>query len=143
MVAAAAPPAPPDAEPAPPSAAPAVAKDELPPPPPPPAAAPPDAEQAAASLAAHRPELEACLSEAQRAPGGEALAGRRPSLRLEIAPAGSTSARLGDADADLDPTPLGACLRRVAAGLTFPPFEGSSVRLEVPLPPGERAEPPP
>jgi hypothetical protein len=128
----------------------------LPPPPPPPAPAPAQARPAPAAepppeatlfatrpsqgldpavvqavIARSRPELDACVAKALEDPVTSSFAGRKAALLLLVAPNGKAEAALEDGD--LDASPFGACLRRAAGKMTFPPFEGEDVGARVVL----------
>jgi hypothetical protein len=79
----------------------------------------------------NRTALEECASRALTDPATAGYAGRKISLILLVAPTGRAEAALED-DA-LDGSPLGACLRRAASRMAFPPFRGEPVGAVVPL----------
>lgn len=111
-----------------------------------PVAAPAPAEaQADAGLAERRPpgarEVMAALRERADAidecvaltPGHEGNArGRRFALLVVIEPGGGVSEAKVQAP-DLESTPVGVCLAGLARDLSFPPFEGEAVRVELPV----------
>jgi hypothetical protein len=130
--------------PAAPTAPPAAAK---PPPAQPPAQPPTAAPEAAPKLPAskalspvavqraigrQKAAFDKCVETALAAPGSEALKGRKIGLIILVDSGGLVEASEVE-EADVEGAPLGACLRRVASRLLFPPFEGESVGMRVPL----------
>jgi hypothetical protein len=114
------------------------------------AAAPTAAASAAQSLAPatvehavgrHKASFDRCVDAALSAPGGEALAGRKIGLLLAVVSGGLVEAVQVE-EPDVERSPLGACLRRIAGRLLFPPFEGEPVGIRVPLQLGATAAPP-
>jgi hypothetical protein len=66
-------------------------------------------------------------------PGDETAArGRRFQLLVVVEPAGEVS-DVRVADPSVESTPLGVCLVRLGRELSFPPFEGEAVRVELPV----------
>jgi hypothetical protein len=129
------------AAPAPLAPAPAVAPAPAPAPDPAPAQAPPAAPAAGRTLAPAavqgaiargKPGFDKCVETALTAPGGDALAGRRIALLVAVGNAGTVEASEVE-DPDVEGSPLGACLRRAAGRLVFPPFDGEVVGVRVPL----------
>jgi hypothetical protein len=94
------------------------------------AARPVDAREVAAALRARRDELEACVAST---PGDPAAArGQDFWISLVIAPTGEVSdARIDDPE--IEATPLGACLVRLARTMSFAPFEGSPASVKLAL----------
>jgi hypothetical protein len=82
-------------------------------------------------IAANRPAFDACVERALHDPVTSSFAGRRAALLLLIAPTGRAEAALEDAD--LDASPFGACLRRVASKMAFPTFKGDDVGARIVL----------
>jgi hypothetical protein len=82
-------------------------------------------------IARSRPEFDACVARALQDPVTSSFAGRKAALLLLVAPNGKAEAALEDGD--LDASPFGACLRRAAARMSFPPFEGEEVGARVVL----------
>jgi DNA-directed RNA polymerase subunit RPC12/RpoP len=95
-----------------------------------------DPAEVQAGIARGRPAFDACVSEAVAASGGSAIAGRRTGLLLLVAPSGRAEGVLEDPE--LAEAPLGACLSRAAARLSFPPFDGEPVAVRVPIVVGAR-----
>ena len=82
-----------------------------------------------AALQARRAELDACFAD----PEDAAVArGKRFRLVVIVSPSGLVSDARAD-DPDIDSSPAGACLARIAHGLSFSPFEGEAVRVDLPL----------
>ena len=82
-------------------------------------------------IARNRPSFDVCVDRAIQDPVTSSYAGRRAALLLLIAPTGKAEAALEDAD--LDASPFGACLRRVAAKMSFPTFQGDEVGARIVL----------
>jgi hypothetical protein len=133
-------PPPPAPAPEPPRAAPPPA---APPPPPAPVAEtrreePPNKEAEGldpavmqAIIARNRPAFDACVEKALQDPVTASFAGRKAALLLLVAPNGKAEAALEDGD--LDASPFGACLRRVASKMAFPQFKGDDVGARIVL----------
>jgi hypothetical protein len=83
-------------------------------------------------VARQRASFDKCVEAALRAEGGAALAGRKIGLLVLVGSGGIVEATEVE-EAEIEGTPLGACLRRAAARLLFPPFDGEPVGLRVPL----------
>jgi len=83
------------------------------------------------AVASHRPAFQACLEKAtKRRPGRKVSA--RATLVLTVRPDGRVSdAQL--AERGLRHRPLGQCLVRTSYRMSFPAFEGSPMRVDVPL----------
>lgn len=89
-----------------------------------------DEREVAAALRARRDAFEACVA----ATSGDAASARGHRFRVSVViePSGQVSdARIDDPQ--IDATPLGACLIRLAQTMSFAPFDGEPVRVEVPL----------
>jgi hypothetical protein len=84
------------------------------------------------SIARQKAAFDKCVETALGGPGGPALAGRKTGLLIAISNAGAVEASEVE-DADIEASALGACLRRAAERLAFPPFEGETVGIRVPL----------
>jgi hypothetical protein len=84
-----------------------------------------------AIIAKNRPSFDACVERALQDPKTAAFAGRKAALLLLIAPTGKAEAALEEAD--LDSSPFGACLRRAASKMSFPPFQGDDVGARIVL----------
>jgi hypothetical protein len=94
------------------------------------ATGPVDEREVAAALRARRSALDACVA---ATPGDTSAArGHRFWLHLVIEPSGAVSEARVD-DPEIDATPLGACLVRLAREMTFAAFEGKPVRVELAL----------
>ncbi len=136
----------------PPKAAPPPPPKAAPPPPPAPTPAPPVPVAAAPArapapaakpaqgldpalmqsvIARGRPGFDACVEKALQDPVTASYAGRKAALLLLVAPNGKAEAALEDGD--LDASPFGACLRRVAAKMGFPAFQGEDVGARIVL----------
>jgi hypothetical protein len=87
-------------------------------------------EEVAAALRARRQTLDGCVA-ATAAEGAEPPP-QRLRLVLTLEPGGEVSGAQFD-DAEVDASPLGACLAGVVQSMSFPPFEGEPVRLALPL----------
>ncbi len=85
-----------------------------------------------AAIARGKPSFDSCVEVAITAPGGAALSGRKIALLVAIGQAGTVEASEVE-DPDIESSPLGACLRRAAGRLVFPPFDGDVVGIRVPL----------
>ncbi|HET9551948.1 MAG TPA: hypothetical protein VFP50_03190 [Anaeromyxobacteraceae bacterium] len=83
-------------------------------------------------MARQKPAFDRCVAAALSGDGGAALAGRKVGLLVAVGSGGLVEASEVE-EADVEASPLGACLRRAASRLTFPPFEGDPVGLRVPL----------
>ncbi len=128
---------------APPPPAPAKAAPPPPAPPPPVVAAPTPARPAAkpaqgldpglvqSIIARSRPGFDACVEKALADPVTASYAGRKAALLLLVAPNGKAEAALEDGE--LDASPFGACLRRVAAKMGFPAFQGDDFGARIVL----------
>jgi hypothetical protein len=89
-----------------------------------------DEREVAAALRARRDAFDACVA----ATSGDAASARGHRFRVSVViePSGQVSdARIDDPQ--IDATPLGACLIRLAQTMSFAPFDGEPVRVEVPL----------
>ena len=87
-----------------------------------------------------RAAFDRCVEAALRAEGGGALSGRKVGLLVAVGPGGLVEAAEVE-EADIEAGPLGACLRKAAGRLLFPPFDGEPVGLRVPLVLGAAAPP--
>jgi len=94
--------------------------------------APPSSDQIARIVSANRKAFESCVADAIRRDPGLELTGREVVLVLTVNPTGRVADPTLD-DVELDKTDLGACLRSAARLIVFPPFEGSPMKVEVPL----------
>jgi hypothetical protein len=84
--------------------------------------------EVAAALASRRDALDACFAAADAgAPPGSVV-----RLLVRVEPSGRVAGARTD-DPLLDESPLGACLGEVARAMSFEPFEGDPVRVELPL----------
>jgi hypothetical protein len=82
-----------------------------------------------AALRSRRAALDACASGPD---GAGAARGQRFRLIVSVAPSGRVyEARIDDPE--IDSSTFGACLVRVAQALTFAPFDGDPVRVDLPL----------
>jgi hypothetical protein len=110
-----------------------------------PASAPPSAVSAGTPVRARGPFPESEVAQALRArrgavaecvastPGDASAARGQPfSLTVVIAPSGRVSDAEID-DPDVEATPLGVCLVRLARTMSFAPFEGDPFRVELAL----------
>jgi len=89
-----------------------------------------DERDVAEALRAKRGAIDACVAES---PGGAAGARDRSFLlAVVIDPGGRVSGAHID-DPDVDATPLGACVVRLAQTMSFAPFEGPPFRVELAL----------
>jgi hypothetical protein len=84
------------------------------------------------AVARERAAFGRCVEEALRSSESVALSGRRLGLLVAVDPSGTVLASEVD-DAQVEAGPLGACLRRAASRLLFPPFEGDPVGIRIPL----------
>ena len=84
------------------------------------------------AISRKKASFDQCVDQALAAPGGEALTGRKIGLLILVERGGLVEASEVE-EADIERMPLGACLRRAAGGLLFPPFEGESVGVRIPL----------
>jgi hypothetical protein len=89
----------------------------------------------AAVAARHRGDFDACLA-ASAADAGPTPEGGAPTLLLTLDPSGEVRFPTLD-DVELARSELGACLKDAARKMSFPPFQGKAVRVEVPLAPPE------
>jgi hypothetical protein len=96
-----------------------------------------DPAEVEAIVARARPSFDACVDEALAGEEGGAISGRRIGLLLLVAPAGRADGTVEDAD--LAARPLGACLARAAARLSFRAFRGEPVAVRVPIVIGQAA----
>jgi hypothetical protein len=89
-----------------------------------------DEQELSAALRARRDALDACVS---ATPGdADPPRGQRFRLLVVIEPSGLVSdARIDDLQ--VEATPLGVCLVRIAEGMSFRPFDGDPVRVALPL----------
>jgi hypothetical protein len=85
-----------------------------------------------AALAAQRAAFGACVDAAVNEEGGQALAGRRIGLLLQVDSNGTVKSA-GAEDPDLRGSRLEACLVQAASRLSFRPFEGAPVGVRIPL----------
>jgi hypothetical protein len=85
-----------------------------------------------AAVSRQRAAFDRCVEAALGAEGGGALAGRRIGILVAVGPGGAVAAVEID-EADVEASPLGACLRRAAARLAFPPFDGELEVLRLPM----------
>ncbi len=90
------------------------------------------------AVARQRAAFDRCVQGALQGPGGEALAGRKVGLLVLVSSGGLVEASEVE-EADVEGAPLGACLRKAAGRLLFPPFEGEPVGLRIPLVLGQAA----
>ena len=88
-------------------------------------------------MARQKAAFDRCVEAARSEPGGEALAGRKIALLVAVGNGGRVEASEVE-EPDVEASPLGSCLRRVAGRLLFPPFEGEPVGLRIPLQLGTR-----
>jgi hypothetical protein len=79
-----------------------------------------------------RAAFDKCVEAALQGSDGAALAGRKVGLLVAVGSGGLVEAAEVE-EPDIEAGPLGACLRRAASRLLFPPFEGEPVGLRVPL----------
>jgi hypothetical protein len=86
----------------------------------------------ASIVSANRAAFESCIAEATRRDPGLDLGGRQAVLMLTVTPSGTVASPTID-DAELDKTDLGACLKSAARLMEFPAFEGSPMKVEIPL----------
>jgi hypothetical protein len=84
------------------------------------------------SIGKQKAAFDRCVETALTGPGGPALTGRKTGLLIAVGGAGVVEASEVE-DADIEGSALGACLRKVAERLSFPPFEGDAVGIRVPL----------
>jgi hypothetical protein len=84
------------------------------------------------AIARQKPAFDKCGETALAAPGGEALAGRKLGLLVAVGNGGLVEASEVE-EADVEGSPLGACLRRAAGRLLFPPFDGETIGVRIPL----------
>ena len=84
------------------------------------------------AIARKKASFDQCVDQALAAPGGEALAGRKIALLIAVERGGLVEAAQVE-QPEIEASPLGACLRRAAGGLLFPPFEGEPVGVRIPL----------
>jgi hypothetical protein len=80
----------------------------------------------------NRAEFDGCVTQAAAGVAPPIWLGRRVELLVLVNPNGRVSEPIVD-DPEIEPIPLGACLRRVAAGMTFPAFQGEAVPVAIPL----------
>ena len=92
-----------------------------------------------AAIGRGKPSFDQCVGVALSGIGGAALAGRKIGLLVAVGNGGLVEASEVE-EADIESSPLGACLRRAAAKLTFPPFDGEMVGVRIPLQLGAPAE---
>jgi hypothetical protein len=92
------------------------------------------------AVARQKAAFDRCFEVARSEPGGEALVGRRIALLVAVGNGGRVEASEVE-EADVEASPLGSCLRRVAGRLLFPPFEGEPLGLRIPLQLGAPASP--
>jgi hypothetical protein len=72
------------------------------------------------------------VATALASPDGARLAGRKVGLLVAVGNGGLVEVSEVD-DEEVEKSPLGACLRKAADRLLFPPFDGEPVGLRVPL----------
>ncbi len=84
------------------------------------------------AVARQRAAFDRCVVAALSAEGGQALAGRKTGLLVAVGPGGLVEAAEVE-EPEIEGSPLGACLRKAAARLLFPPFDGEPVGLRIPL----------
>jgi len=84
------------------------------------------------AIARKKASFDQCVDQALAGPGGEALAGRKIALLIAVESGGLVEAAQVE-QPEIESSPLGACLRRAAGGLLFPPFEGEPVGVRIPL----------
>ena len=82
-------------------------------------------------IAKNRSSFDACVEKALKDPVTASFAGRKAALLILVAPNGKAEAALEDGD--LDASPFGACLRRVAGKMGFPAFQGEEVGARIVL----------
>ncbi|HEY6100665.1 MAG TPA: hypothetical protein VIW03_14605, partial [Anaeromyxobacter sp.] len=89
-----------------------------------------DERDVAAALRARRGDIDACVA----ATPGDAAAARGQSFLLAVVidPTGKVSDAQID-DPEIEETPLGVCLVRLARAMSFSPFEGQPFRVELAL----------
>jgi len=95
---------------------------------------PPTPEEVLRVAAANRAAFDACFAAVAAADGGPGPEGRPPTLLATVEPAGEVSFPTLD-DVELARSDLGGCLKAAARKMTFAPFDGEAVRIEVPLVP--------
>jgi hypothetical protein len=83
----------------------------------------------AEALRSRRAALADCVA---ATPGAAAARGQRFALTIVIDPSGRVSDVEID-DPEIEATPLGVCLVRLAHGMSFAPFEGEPFRVELAL----------
>jgi hypothetical protein len=84
------------------------------------------------AIARKKASFDQCVDQALAGPGGEALAGRKIALLIAVERGGLVEAAQVE-QPEIESSPLGACLRRAAGGLLFPPFEGEPMGVRIPL----------
>jgi hypothetical protein len=85
------------------------------------------------AIARQKPAFDKC--------GETALAGRKLGLLVAVGNGGLVEASEVE-EPDVEGSPLGACLRRAAGRLLFPPFDGEAVGVRIPLQLGAAAASP-
>ena len=93
--------------------------------------------EVASALKAHASPFRACVQAAERGPRRLRLAGRRVDLYVTVNSSGRVTAPRLD-EADLDKSPLAACLKSAAHRMVFPPHSGEPVEVRIPLELGTR-----
>lgn len=83
-------------------------------------------------IAKQKPAFDKCVESALAAPGGDKLAGRKIGLLVAVGNGGLVEASEVE-EADIEASALGACLRRAAGRMLYPPFEGEPVAFRIPL----------
>lgn len=83
-------------------------------------------------IAKQKPAFDKCVETALAGPGGDKLAGRKIGLLVAVGNSGTVEASEVE-EADIEGSPLGACLRRAAGRMLYPPFEGEPVAFRIPL----------
>jgi hypothetical protein len=83
------------------------------------------------TVANHRPAFQACIEKDSKH-GPKRRVSARATLLLTVRPDGAVSwARV--AERDIRQRPLGRCLVNASRRMTFPPFEGAPMQVNVPL----------
>jgi hypothetical protein len=83
------------------------------------------------TVESHRPAFQACIEKSSKRTARKKVSARA-TLVLTVRPDGSvTTARV--AERHVRERPLGQCLVDASMRMTFPPFEGAPVKVNVPL----------
>jgi hypothetical protein len=83
------------------------------------------------TVANHRPAFQACIEKASKR-NARRKTSARATLKLTVRPDGAVAgARV--AERRIRDRPLGVCLVQASMRMTFPPFEGAPVEINVPL----------